>query len=234
MSAQIKDSGPVDVLAAIQTTRAWYETTRRKSREQAGPRTDRGLPHHPDGSGLAPCPRCAGTGVIDCGHWQPELCTSATCSLCAGSGYVTDGYRDPLLRLRNARQRWQRRRNPGAYAHLRKLCATPCWSLRLIESVVGCELATVRVAGGRVMCDFTEQTPYIAELRARDAELHAALAEAIATATHTRDALDSALRTLSPDPDAVPPDSVVAPPGPSGAGDPLSEQLGQTKLEAHP
>jgi len=102
-------------------------------------RTDHGLPHHPDGSGLATCPRCYGTGAIDRDHWQPELCTSATCSLCCGSGYIADGYRDPLLRLRYARQR--RRRDPGAYAWLRQIAMTPRWQLKLIEAAVGCELS---------------------------------------------------------------------------------------------
>jgi hypothetical protein len=105
-------------------------------------RTDRGLPHHPDGSGLATCPRCAGAGVTDHDHWQPELCTSSTCSLCDGSGYIADGYRDPLLRLRYARQR--RRRDPGAYAWLRQVAMTPRYQLRLNEATVGCELGARR------------------------------------------------------------------------------------------
>jgi hypothetical protein len=111
----------------------------RRTFRSATTRADRGLPRHPDGSGLAPCPRCAGSGVIDRDHWHPELCTSSTCSLCDGSGYIADGYRDPLLRLRYARQR--RRRDPGAYAWLRQIAMTPRYQLRLIEAVVGCELA---------------------------------------------------------------------------------------------
>lgn len=117
---------------------SWY--LRRHEVRSAWPsRADRGLPRHPDGSGLATCPRCAGAGAIDRDHWQPELCTSSTCSLCDDSGHIADGYRDPLLRLSYARQR--RRRDPQAYAHLRRVCATPRWQLRLIEAAVGCELA---------------------------------------------------------------------------------------------
>lgn len=125
------------------TTRARYETTRRKSREQTGPRTDRGLPHHPDGSGLADCPNCSGSGLVYVPHWHPDE-REARCPDCTGSGLITDGHRDPLLRLRYARQGWQRLRDPGAYAHIRKLAMLPVWQLRLLESAVGCELAARR------------------------------------------------------------------------------------------
>ena len=119
-------------------TRASWYLRRREVREAYPSRADRGLPRHPDGSGLATCPRCYGTGAIDRDHWQPELCTSTTCSLCDGSGCIADGYRDPLLRLRYARQR--RRRDPGAYVCLRQVCAASRHALRLIEAAVGCEL----------------------------------------------------------------------------------------------
>lgn len=119
--------------------RASWNTQRRRVRDSYPSRADRGLPHHPDGSGLATCPRCYGSGVLDRDHWHPELCTSPTCSLCAGSGTIADGYRDPLLRLHYARQR--RRRDPQAYAHLRQVCAASRHALRLIEAAVGCELA---------------------------------------------------------------------------------------------
>lgn len=49
---------------------------------------------------------------------------------------------DPLTRLRDARN-W-RHRDLSAYNHVRFVCSTPCWQLRLIESVVGCELAARR------------------------------------------------------------------------------------------
>jgi hypothetical protein len=117
---------------------SWY-LRRHEVREAYPSRADRGLPKHPDGSGLATCPHCSGSGVIDSDHWQPELCMSATCGLCDGSGYIADGYRDPLLRLRYARSR--RRRDPGAYAWLRQIAMTPRYQLRLIEAAVGCELA---------------------------------------------------------------------------------------------
>lgn len=120
--------------------RASWNAQRRRVRDSYPSRADRGLPHHPDGSGLATCPRCSGTGVIDRDHWQPELCTSSTCSLCCGEGTTADGYRDPLLRLRYARSR--RRRDPQAYAHLRKFCAIRVWQLPLIEVCVGCAIAT--------------------------------------------------------------------------------------------
>lgn len=128
----------------IQTTRAWYETTRRKAREQAGPREDRGLPHHPDGSGLAPCAYCNGQGIVERHHWNPQLDKSWPCPECGGMGDIPDGWRDPLLRLRYYRQRRIRRRNPAGYQHMRRVCATPVWQLRLIESAVGCELAARR------------------------------------------------------------------------------------------
>lgn len=117
---------------------AWY--ARRHAVREAWPsRADRGLPKHPDGSGLAPCQHCSGNGCIDIDHWQSELVDSALCGRCDGSGYIDDGYRDPLLRLRYARQR--RRRDPLVYSYLRQICATPRWQLRLIEAAVGCELA---------------------------------------------------------------------------------------------
>lgn len=121
---------------------SWYAQLRRV-RSNYPSRADRGLPRHPDGSGLVICPRCAGNGCIDSGHWQPELIESAICSLCTGSGYIDDGYRDPLLRMRYARV--HRKRDPIAYRHLRQICATPRWQLRLMEAAVGCELAARQV-----------------------------------------------------------------------------------------
>ena len=118
---------------------AWY--ARRHAVREAWPsRAERGLPKHPDGSGLATCPICAGNGCVEFARWQPELATSVTCQRCTGSGFVDDGYRDPLLRMRYARSR--RRIDPIAYRHLRQICATPRWQLRLIEAAVGCELAS--------------------------------------------------------------------------------------------
>jgi len=119
--------------------RASWIAQRRRVRDSYPNREDRGLPKHPDGSGPAICSRCNGNGVIDSDHWNPQLVTSATCSQCAGDGYIADGYRDPLLRLRNARER--RRRDPGAYAWLRQIAMTPRYQLRLMEAAVGCELA---------------------------------------------------------------------------------------------
>jgi hypothetical protein len=103
--------------------RASWNAQRRRVRDSFPSRADRGLPKHPDGSGLATCPRCGSEG----------------CSLCDGSTYVADGYRDPLLRLRYARSR--RRRDPAAYAWLRQVAMTPRYQLRLMEAAVGCELA---------------------------------------------------------------------------------------------
>lgn len=100
----------------------WY-AQRRRVRDSYPARADRGLPPHPDGSGLAPCPRCGNEG----------------CSLCDGSTFVADGYRDPLLRLRYARSR--RRHDPVAYAWVRQIAMTPRYQLRLMEAAVGCELA---------------------------------------------------------------------------------------------
>ena len=130
--------------ASRRCVRIRYETTRRKAREQAGKRTDRGLPHHPDGSGFASCPRCECTGVIDHGHWHPEMWTSSTCSLCCGSGFLDDGYRDPLLRLRDARKRRNRLRDPEAYRWLRLICAAPSWDRRLRQTAVLCEVEARR------------------------------------------------------------------------------------------
>lgn len=121
--------------------RAAWNAQRRRVRDSYPNREDRGLPKHPDGSGLATCQHCSGSGVIDSDHWNPELCRSVTCDTCAGSGYIADGYRDPLLRLRDARQRRMRMRDPQAYAWLRQIAMTPRYQLRLIEAAVGCELA---------------------------------------------------------------------------------------------
>ena len=103
--------------------RSSWNIQRRRARDSYPSREDRGLPRHPNGSGLAACPRCTGNGVIDSYHYAPDLCTFATCSCCAGSGYVDDGYRDPLLDLRYARQ--HRHRNPAGYAWLRQVAMTP-------------------------------------------------------------------------------------------------------------
>ena len=124
--------------------RADYLDQRRADRECADSRAERGLPHHPDGSGLALCPRCNGNGEQDNGHWHPEMASADICTLCDGSGYITDGYRDPLLRLRYARQSHVRRRDPRQYMHLLKLCTYPCWPLRLIEACVALQITTQR------------------------------------------------------------------------------------------
>jgi hypothetical protein len=117
----------------IQTTRGWYETTRRSGRENEGPRVERGLPQHPDGSGFAPCPRCGADGIIESEGWvHPDLIKSRTCTACFGSGLIEDGYRDPLLRLRDYRR--HRESHALRYAWTRRLVMTPCLQLRLIES----------------------------------------------------------------------------------------------------
>jgi hypothetical protein len=127
----------------IQTTRPWYETTRRKAREQAGPREERGLRHHPDGSGLAQCPECDGAGCHDTWGNDPQASRSMECSKCSGTGWVADGWRDPLLRLRTERQWWRRQKDKGyCYGHVRKLAMIPAWRIRLNEACVGCALAT--------------------------------------------------------------------------------------------
>lgn len=114
-------------------TRAEYLDQRRAIRDAAATRAERGLPKHPDGSGLARCPRCGNEG----------------CSLCDGSTYISDGYRDPLLRLRYARQPWVRRRDPCQYENLRRVCAASRHVLRLIEAAVGCEIAANRALAAR-------------------------------------------------------------------------------------
>lgn len=114
-------------------TRAEYIDQRRAIRDASATRAERGLSKHPDGSGLHVCPRCNGAGVIDSDHSNPELVESHTCSLCCGQGDIVDGYRDPLLRLRYARQPRIRRTDPQQYEHLRRICATPSWRLRLME-----------------------------------------------------------------------------------------------------
>lgn len=108
-------------------TRAQYNAERRARRAANDTRAERGLPHHLDGSGLAPC------------H-----CGKEGCSRCGGSTYVADGYRDPLLRMKYARQFWVRRRNPEAYKHARLIAMVPCWKLRLMDAAVGCEVACNR------------------------------------------------------------------------------------------
>jgi len=122
--------------------RASWNAQRRRVRDSYPSRDDRGLHHHPDGSGLAICPRCNGNGCIDIDHWQPELVDSVLCGRCDGSGFIDDGYRDPLLRLLYARPR--RSRDPLAYAWLRQIAMTPRWQLRLIDAAVGAEIAALR------------------------------------------------------------------------------------------
>lgn len=108
--------------------RASWNAQRRRVRDSYPNRAERGLPKHPDGSGLAPCPRCGSEG----------------CGLCDGTTFITDGYRDPLLRLRYARQPYVRRRDPSQYQHLRQVIAASRHALRLIEACVGVELAARR------------------------------------------------------------------------------------------
>lgn len=82
-----------------------YQTRLRADREAAGKREDRGLPHHPDGTGFADCPDCHGTGT-----WFHPRGSSGEfdepCTKCGGSGVILDGHRDPLT-IMHATRKWR-------------------------------------------------------------------------------------------------------------------------------
>jgi hypothetical protein len=104
-------------------TRQEYRALRQLKRVFEGPREDQGLPHHPDGTGLALCPVCYGDGVLEERHWNPQLDKSHKCMECGGTGYVPDGPVDILLRLHNARKLWSRGTHPNRYNILRRAFA---------------------------------------------------------------------------------------------------------------
>lgn len=102
-------------------TRQEYRALRQLKRVFEGPREDQGLPHHPDGTGLALCPVCYGDGVLEERHWDPQRDRSWPCPECDGTGYVMDGHYDILIGLREARRPRNRLTNPRRYQWLREM-----------------------------------------------------------------------------------------------------------------
>ena len=129
--------------------RASYEAQRRKERDTRVCREERGLPHHPDGSGWAMCPACQGAGEhvhndSHCNDPQDEY--PVECDTCLGEGIVDDGGRDALIVMRAERHqhRWWGREpiRAIAYASARKRAMRPVLGqLRMIEAAVGCTVA---------------------------------------------------------------------------------------------
>ncbi len=89
------------------SARLAHAAKRWNARNLHGTRVERGLPHHPDGSGFAPCPDCEGGGEVvahDAHGHGPECEYPVTCGRCVGAGEVRDGHVDPILLMRQARQ----------------------------------------------------------------------------------------------------------------------------------
>ena len=66
-------------------------------------REDRGLPHHPDGTGWAACPACDGMGETYRENVNPQMQDAIECRECNGTGCIPDGISDPLLDMREPR-----------------------------------------------------------------------------------------------------------------------------------
>lgn len=128
------------------TSRATYQAKRQHARSLADCRTDRGLPHHPDGSGFAACAVCEGAGelMVTCNDPQddyPEPCTNSACD----DGYVADGHVDPLIVLRGMRRKVARTRLPWVHARygelLHRAYSPPDWSMAVSGAALPWPLA---------------------------------------------------------------------------------------------
>lgn len=111
-------------------SRSAYEAQRRAERDRREARTERGLPHHPDGSGWATCQKCDGAGDHEFNlspNNDPQWDDFETCVDCGGTGYVPDGRGpDPLLLMRARRipRRWSGL-NDFAYQSARRRAMCP-------------------------------------------------------------------------------------------------------------
>lgn len=99
-----------------------YETARMVERAGRETREERGLPHHPDGTGYATCPDCQGAGehiVNDTdphGYGpDPQRDEEVECPRCRGEGEIEDGHADPILLLRRYRRERLTRRPLASY-----------------------------------------------------------------------------------------------------------------------
>lgn len=124
--------------------RAQYEARRRQLRDAWGKREDHGLPHHPDGSGWAPCIECKGTGT-----WfhprGPSGEFDEPCDACGGNGVIPDGHRDALLIMHDTRK-WRFLSSSGPlYSAAHTVAVRPALGmaqLRMVEAAIGCDVTT--------------------------------------------------------------------------------------------
>ena len=131
-----------------------YRTKRRRARDKNPSREERGLSHHPDGTGTHVCPDCEGAGELVVNDTNPHgygpdpQCDDfVDCDRCLGKGEIEDGVREPLVAMRAARQRKRLHLRGAAflYGALRRKVATKSLTgLAYAESVVALKLANNR------------------------------------------------------------------------------------------
>ena len=119
-----------------------YRTKRRRARDKNPSREERGLSHHPDGSGTHVCPDCEGAGETIHNDTNPHGFGSdpqcdepVRCNTCMGSGEIADGVREVLSELHAARYRL-RLRLKGArfsYESARRRAFMPVSGLAMAE-----------------------------------------------------------------------------------------------------
>lgn len=123
-------------------TKREYLAQRAASRSMGLTREERGLSHHPDGSGTHVCPDCEGAGETIHNDTNPHGFGSdpqcdepVRCSTCMGSGEIADGVREVLGELRAARYR-MRLRLKGArffYVSARRRAFMPVSGLAMAD-----------------------------------------------------------------------------------------------------
>lgn len=127
----------------MNAARIEYYKARRRSRSMCLRREDEGLPHHPDGSGWGVCPVCEGTGK----YFDPFDDSGQSddyCSNCNGDGVLPDGFRDPLVRMHEARRlrhmEEYREQYDKAWGRIIAGRNSGMACLRMCELAVGCEV----------------------------------------------------------------------------------------------